>query len=123
MAEQWLQLVPERLQALERTEGNIRDPLFRFFEREVNTGRALLATVRSDLARVAAVCRGARKATNHERVLMRTLSQGAIPQVRSSLRSSAMRCDAMRCDAMRCDAMLRGVRQPGARTRCRAGSR
>lgn len=34
-AQTWLRLVPESLTTLKRTVENIKDPLYRFFEREV----------------------------------------------------------------------------------------
>uniref|UniRef100_A0A183BLW3 Dynein_C domain-containing protein n=1 Tax=Globodera pallida TaxID=36090 RepID=A0A183BLW3_GLOPA len=39
----WLDSLPEQLQRLRRTKDNVRDPLFRFFEREINLGAKLLA--------------------------------------------------------------------------------
>lgn len=51
----WLSLLPDALKPLMRTPENLRDPLYRFFEREVNTGCNLLTTVRGDLSVVIAV--------------------------------------------------------------------
>lgn len=34
-AKEWLSVIPESLTILKRTTDNIKDPLFRFFEREV----------------------------------------------------------------------------------------
>ena len=55
---------------------NIKDPLFRFFEREVNVGGKLLADVRRDLADVLQVCVGEKKPTNHHRTMMADLAKG-----------------------------------------------
>jgi hypothetical protein len=45
----------EELAALKRTVENIKDPLYRFFERECTIGRNLLKTVLTDLNDVAQV--------------------------------------------------------------------
>ena len=55
---------------------NIKDPLFRFFEREVNAGARLLAEVRRDLQDVLQVCVGDKKPTNHHRLMMADLAKG-----------------------------------------------
>lgn len=52
----WLQLLPQSLQTLKRTVENIKDPLYRYFEREVNFGSKLLQEVIHDLNEVAAIC-------------------------------------------------------------------
>lgn len=44
------------IQTLRRTVENIKDPLYRFFEREVAAGAALLAQVHNDLRSVLAIC-------------------------------------------------------------------
>ena len=55
---------------------NIKDPLFRFFEREVNVGARLLHDVRQDMEDVMKVCQGDKKATNHHRSMMADLVKG-----------------------------------------------
>lgn len=52
----WLQLLPQSLQILKRTVENIKDPLYRYFEREVNFGSKLLQEVIHDLNEVVAIC-------------------------------------------------------------------
>lgn len=52
----WLQLLPQSLQTLKRTVENIKDPLYRYFEREVNFGSKLLQEVIHDLNEVVAIC-------------------------------------------------------------------
>lgn len=42
---QWLAALPTQLTGLRRTAENIKDPMFRFFEREVNIGIRLLVQV------------------------------------------------------------------------------
>ncbi|XP_059178510.1 cytoplasmic dynein 1 heavy chain 1-like isoform X2 [Physella acuta] len=80
----WLQLVPkesaaEALSGMKRTVENIKDPLFRFFEREVNAGAKLLIDVRRDLQDMIKVCDGEKKPTNHHRSMMADLVKGIIP--------------------------------------------
>lgn len=61
---------------MRRTVENIKDPLFRFFEREVNAGGKLLSDVRRDLKEVMLICQGERKPTNHHRQLISELAKG-----------------------------------------------
>ncbi|KAK7504322.1 hypothetical protein BaRGS_00004626, partial [Batillaria attramentaria] len=81
----WLKLVPqaeaaESLGTMKRTVENIKDPLFRYFEREVNTGSRLLMDVRRDLNDVMKVCQGEKKPTNHHRSMMADLVKGILPE-------------------------------------------
>jgi dynein heavy chain 1 len=76
----WLKVLPKRLQPIKRTQENIKDPLFRFFEREINTGVALLKTIQSDLNDVIAICEGHKKQTNYHRQLLKDLAKGVIPK-------------------------------------------
>jgi len=75
----WLDLVPKALGGMKRTVENIKDPLFRFFEREVNAGAKLLGEVRRDLMDMIKVCDGEKKPTNHHRSMMADLVKGIIP--------------------------------------------
>ena len=61
---------------MRRTVENIKDPLFRFFEREVNAGARLLLDVRRDIQEVMQVCQGEKKPTNHHRTLLAELAKG-----------------------------------------------
>jgi dynein heavy chain 1 len=61
---------------MKRTIENIKDPLFRFFEREVNAGIQLLADVRRDMHQAMQICIGERKATNYHRTLIAELAKG-----------------------------------------------
>ena len=65
---------------LKRTADNIKDPLFRFFEREVNHGATLLRDVRNDLQNVVLACEGKKKQTNHDRELIGDLAKGILPK-------------------------------------------
>ena len=55
-ARTWMGLLPDSLVTLRRTVENIKDPLYRFFEREVNSGAKLLQDVRQDLGDVVLIC-------------------------------------------------------------------
>lgn len=61
---------------LTRTRENIEDPLFRFFEREINLGEALLRNIRNDLDGIVAVCQGEQKLDNNVRSLISDLNKG-----------------------------------------------
>ncbi|XP_078314970.1 cytoplasmic dynein 1 heavy chain 1-like isoform X1 [Crassostrea virginica] len=84
----WMSLIPKisifregkTVGALKRTADNIKDPLFRFFEREVNLGARLLQDIRQDLQDVMLICQADKKPTNHHRSMMADLSRGIIPQ-------------------------------------------
>jgi dynein heavy chain 1 len=65
---------------MKRTKANIKDPLFRFFEREVNLGAKLLVDVRHDLVEILAVCKGEQKQSNNIRILITALTKAVIPQ-------------------------------------------
>jgi len=60
---------------MKRTVENIRDPLFRFFEREVNAGIQMLADVRRDIEDAILICLGEKKQTNHHRILLASLAK------------------------------------------------
>ena len=66
---------------------SIQDPLFRYFEREVNHGVKLLNDVRNDLEEVLAVCQGHKKQTNYMRVLISELAKGKFARFLRNARS------------------------------------
>jgi len=76
----WLTLLPDKVTPIKRTLDNIKDPLFRYFEREVNLGANLLDDMRQDLTHISQVCEGNRKQTNDLRMLIEQLAKGVIPQ-------------------------------------------
>jgi len=76
----WLELLPKNLQVLKRTVENIKDPLYRYFEREVTSGSRLLQTVILDLQDVVLICQGEKKQTNHHRSMLSELVRGIIPK-------------------------------------------
>ncbi|XP_063589419.1 dynein heavy chain, cytoplasmic-like isoform X2 [Penaeus indicus] len=75
----WLSLLPELVITLRRTVDNIKDPLYRYFEREVNSGAKLLRIVRNDLNDVILICKGEKKQTNYHRTMVSLLVKGIIP--------------------------------------------
>lgn len=76
----WLRLLPNSLPVLRRSADNIKDPLYRYFEREVNSASKLLDVVRRDLDDVIAICKGEKKQTNYHRVMLSELAKGIIPR-------------------------------------------
>jgi dynein heavy chain 1 len=66
-------------QTLKRTVENIKDPLYRYFEREVNSGANLLRDVIHDLEDVVAICQGEKKQTNYHRGMLGELVRGILP--------------------------------------------
>ena len=62
--------------SLIRTPETIKDPLFRFFERELTSGLELKRLVQIDITDVIEVCEGRKKPTNYHRSLMSDLSKG-----------------------------------------------
>ncbi|KAK6731031.1 hypothetical protein RB195_007476 [Necator americanus] len=79
LAQQWLKLLPKDINRLKRTVENIKDPLFRFFEREINLGKQLLRDIRHDLEELLSVCRAERKQSNETRALASALQKGVVP--------------------------------------------
>ncbi|XP_053612058.1 dynein heavy chain, cytoplasmic isoform X6 [Plodia interpunctella] len=80
-ASNWLELLPKELPTLRRTVENIKDPLYRFFEREVAAGAALLQQVLHDLRNVISICQGEMKQTNETRAMVGSLVRGMLPAV------------------------------------------
>ncbi|MPC14667.1 Dynein heavy chain, cytoplasmic [Portunus trituberculatus] len=75
----WLSHLPESVANLRRTMDNIKDPLYRYFEREVNSGAKLLRVVKSDLNDVVLICKAEKKQTNYHRNMVSQLVKGIIP--------------------------------------------
>ncbi|XP_027203133.2 dynein heavy chain, cytoplasmic isoform X1 [Dermatophagoides pteronyssinus] len=78
-ATNWLKLIPNQLASMKRTSDNIKEPLYRYFEREVNNAGKLLSIVRHDLLDVIAICRAEKKQTNYHREITEYLAKGMIP--------------------------------------------
>ncbi|KRZ77608.1 Dynein heavy chain, cytoplasmic [Trichinella papuae] len=79
-ADHWLNSLPTSLAPLKRSVSNIKDPLYRFFEREVNIASRLLNNVRHDLADLINIVEGNKKPTNHHRDLFAHLNKGLVPE-------------------------------------------
>ncbi|CAG8490206.1 1623_t:CDS:10, partial [Scutellospora calospora] len=56
-SEGWLGVLPEKIPVMNRTSESIKNPLFRFFDRENSIGRSLLKKIRQDLEDVVKVCK------------------------------------------------------------------
>ncbi|KAG9509180.1 Dynein heavy chain, cytoplasmic, partial [Fragariocoptes setiger] len=82
----WLGLLPEQLDLLHRTVDNIKDALFRFFEREICTAARLLVDVRKDLMELRDCCDPDKrtKQTNYHRDLIERLVKEQVPDHWSS---------------------------------------
>lgn len=78
-ASTWLQLLPKSLNTLRRTVENIKDPLYRYFEREVHLGSKLLSDVIHDLEDIVSICQGEKKQTNYHRTMLSDLVKGILP--------------------------------------------
>ncbi|KFD71623.1 hypothetical protein M514_05338 [Trichuris suis] len=76
----WLNTIPSVLSSLKRSVSNIKDPMYRFFEREVNSASCLLANVRQDLTDLVAIANGQKKPTNHHRELFASINKGLVPE-------------------------------------------
>eukprot|EP00051_Salpingoeca_urceolata_P022687 m.374324 g.374324 ORF g.374324 m.374324 type:complete len:4620 (-) comp20005_c1_seq6:68-13927(-) len=77
---QWRAMLPDELPTLDRTPEKIKDPLFRYFAREVLIGSNLLRKVHLDLNDVRDACEGTIKQTNEIRQLLGELDQGTLPK-------------------------------------------
>lgn len=72
-------LLPGQLELLKRTDKLIKNPLFRFLEREVTVASTLLDTVRGDLSMLIEMCMGERKSTQQLKLLAEELHADVIP--------------------------------------------
>lgn len=70
---------PQSLPPLQGTLDSVKDPLYRFFEREASLGSKLVVTIRGDLEQLVQVCDGALKQTNDIRGLLSDLTKGTVP--------------------------------------------
>lgn len=73
--EKWIANLPDAIPASSASK-DAKDPVQRYFAREVTTANRILNMVRKDLADVAAVCRGTAKLTNHNRSLLDSIAKG-----------------------------------------------
>ena len=70
---------PTELKTLQRVGSLVKNPLFRFLERECSVLSALLQTVRKDFELVIEVCKGERKSTNQIKTLATNLHADVVP--------------------------------------------
>jgi len=79
--ESWLKYLPEKLGLLKRSVENIKVPLFRYFEREINCASRLLDEVRRDLRELQLICDPEKrvKQTNYYREMVERLAKELIP--------------------------------------------
>jgi len=80
--ETWLKYLPTRLELLKRSVENIKDPLFRYFEREISCASRLLNEVRRDLRELQEICDPEKrvKQTNYYREMIEKLVKEQIPE-------------------------------------------
>ena len=110
---------------MKRTSDNIKDPLFRCVEREVNFAANLLHSVRQDLVDIQAVCDGSKRQTNDTRDLLNNLSKGlnkkahrSVTSCLSLLRYHSDPVEEVSCSATnQCHAMDVGLRCSSETTR------
>lgn len=80
--EAWLKYLPDQLELLKRSVENIKDPLFRYFEREISCASRLLVGVRQDLLQLQEICDPEKriKQTNYYRQMVERLVKEQIPE-------------------------------------------
>lgn len=78
----WLDLLPEKIELLRKTATNIKDPLFRYFEREIKCASKLLERVRCELCDLRELCDPEKrvKQTNFYRDIIEKLVMERIPE-------------------------------------------
>jgi dynein heavy chain 1 len=72
--------MPEKLDAMEKTEETVKDPMWRCINRENEVCRSLIKKVRNDLKSLLGMCEGTIKATNDLRALLQNLSTDSVPK-------------------------------------------
>ena len=72
-------LLPAELATMKRAGASVKNPLFRFLERECSVLSQLLDTVRADFAGVLEMCQGEKKTPNHIKTLGKALHADVVP--------------------------------------------
>lgn len=75
----FLDILPDELQPMKRVGSLVKNPLFRFLEREVSVLSRLLKTVHGDLADIRQVCIGEKKSTAQIKHLAKKLHADVVP--------------------------------------------
>ncbi|KAI9339082.1 dynein heavy chain [Obelidium mucronatum] len=75
----WLSILPKEIPIGLKGDSQIKDPIFRYFQRENQTGVELLKIVREDLLSLHELTEGKVKQTNHLRALIESILKGIIP--------------------------------------------
>lgn len=75
----YLESLPAELKKMKREGSLVKNPLFRFLERECSVLSSLLVSVRNDLYMVREVCTGVRKSTNQIKQLALQLHADTVP--------------------------------------------
>ena len=75
----WMTDLPKTLTLLKASPDQMKDPLHRFFEREIKLARALHATVIGDLTGIGKICSGELKQAYHFKDIGLELVKGMIP--------------------------------------------
>eukprot|EP01091_Cochliopodium_minus_P010435 TRINITY_DN2760_c1_g1_i1.p1 TRINITY_DN2760_c1_g1~~TRINITY_DN2760_c1_g1_i1.p1 ORF type:complete len:4604 (+),score=1553.39 TRINITY_DN2760_c1_g1_i1:76-13887(+) len=78
--DQWINILPQPLKLLEVNSENIKNPMWRFYEREIKLGSDLLNKLKKDLGQLRQVCFGKLKQTNYLRELISNIQKGEIPK-------------------------------------------
>lgn len=73
-------VLPLQLDTLRRVGSMVKNPLFRFLERECSVLSALLQKVRGDLKLVLDVCSGEKKSTNYTKSITEPLCAEKVPE-------------------------------------------
>jgi dynein heavy chain 1 len=73
-------MLPLELRTLQRAGSSVKNPLFRFLERECSVLSGLLQTIRRDFTTILEVCNGERKSTNNIKALAESLHADVVPK-------------------------------------------
>jgi len=76
----WSKVLPGKLSLLERTAENVKNPLFRCFEREISIASKLVNKIHADFRELKEISLGNVKQTNYTRELINNLTKGVIPK-------------------------------------------
>jgi len=74
------QILPKEVPYMERSADKMKDPLFRFLEREVNIAGQLLVAIRKQLKDLHSMCLGNINATNLLKTLALDLHAEQVPK-------------------------------------------